>query len=432
MQKIACVFSFNPSSWVSCQKIVFNLHKAYEGLPQVAIQNFNYNAELHHSEVTTLGEKIFDYNPDIIVILDHKPHPLNLLKPLLKKYERITKKPRIIFHLFGDFTLYYEEWARLETQLEGFKVDFVVASPRQKNLIDKFLPSNLSSTVCPFPVRENEFTFNETVRSETRKEWKVKDDELIFVYTGRLSRQKRIHLLINTFVEVCKNNPQKKFKLYLYGQTDHLGDNFLGKWEVEGEYFRKIHKLYSSLPLEIKNRIEFKGHLPNKELKAVYNACDYLVNLSVHNDEDFGMSVAEAQNCGLPAILSDWGGLAGFTYPEIKEASSFVPVVFSKKNKIIFPIDVISAFQEKLDRKALTNSDRKKLGQLAQNKFGLTSATEIIQRMFQGDSNTFTKFSHFFRKVIKRRMFSHTPYLTVQKTIHSIYKEIYSSYVRDN
>jgi hypothetical protein len=76
MQKIACLFSFRESDWVSCQKIVFNLHKAYEALPGFKILNFDYNHESLNTDISKLVMELERERPDTIVILDHKPPAL--------------------------------------------------------------------------------------------------------------------------------------------------------------------------------------------------------------------------------------------------------------------------------------------------------------------------------------------------------------------
>jgi ATP-binding cassette subfamily B protein len=47
------------------------------------------------------------------------------------------------------------------------------------------------------------------------------------------------------------------------------------------------------------------------------------------------MSVAEAQATGLVSALTDWGGLASFYHPDLKEAVSFIPVKIGKRSKIV-------------------------------------------------------------------------------------------------
>lgn len=418
------------SSWVSCQKIVFNLHKAYQMNKKLDLLNFNYSVDQTPDEIINVAEKIVEANPEVILILDHKPHPLALLQVIIPLLEKEKQKPRFVFHVFGDFTLYYSHWDRLGSLLEGYSVDFIVASHRQKHLIDKFLPETTRSFVCPFPVDKNEFSFNEGVRKLQRKEWGLKEDELAFVFTGRLSRQKRTHTLLKAFTEFIEKTGTDKVHLYLYGNTDHIGDQFVGKWEMEGEYFRKINKIYKSLPLPVQKKIHFMGGVPNAELRGVYQGADMLVNLSVHNDEDYGMSVAEAQCSGMPSILTDWGGLASFEHKDLPGATRFIPVKIGTKSKLIDYTGVLQSFEEALQKGHFKN--RELIAQKAINRFGVEACSLIITNILNTEAPAFTKFSRFFDRVLERYSMTGTPYITETKNINNLYREIYSSYVRDH
>lgn len=429
MHKIACVFSFRESDWVSCQKIVFNLHKAYEGVTDVQIQNFDYGPEsVWGLKLLEMVKDIENYGPETIVILDHKPHPYHFLKILLKQYEK-KLKPRIVFHVFGDFTLYYKDWFDLGKLLKDFPVEFIVASDRQKILIDQFLTEPSTSRVCPFPVRTDDFYFDPAERGKQRKEWGRKDTDIVFTFTGRISRQKRTHLLLRAFDEALRTVNSKNCHLYIYGQPDHVGDNFLGVWENENEYFRKIHRIYMELPESTRSRIHLMGNVPNSELRAVYAGADYLVNLSVHNDEDFGMSVAEAQMTGLPSILTDWGGLASFGHEAYPEATKFIKVVLGMRSKVISKEETVEALIHAM--KTPVNFDRKKLVSLAREKFSVEAGTQYLSRILGEVAPTFNSFSEFHTAITKRMEFGKPVYMTKELKIHPIYRKLYSSYVRN-
>lgn len=430
MQKIACLFSFKMSSWVSCQKIVFNLHKAYELNPNISLTNFNYSTNQTYDEIIQTAKSLVAIRPDIITILDHKPHPLAILQVVKAELNKKKLRPKFIFHIFGDFTLYYSDWDKLNKVLQDFEVEFVVASERQKKLIDKFLISPTEARVCPFPVNEKEFHFEPELRLDQRKEWGLKEDELAFVFTGRLSRQKRIHIMLEAFSEFLISSKTKKAHLFLYGNTDHIGDQFLGVWETEGEYFRKINRIYKTLPKTVQENIHFMGSVPNRELKSVYQGADYLLNLSVHNDEDYGMSVAEALCSGLPAILTDWGGLASFELKNNPKGTQFIPVRIGKASKLIHYDYVVETLTTSLKNGAI--HDRSAISQEALNYFGINPASEIIEKILTTSSEPFTKFGPLFEKILSAISFTSTPYITDRKNINHLYREIYSAYVRDH
>lgn len=426
MQKIACIFSYQKSSWVSCQKIVFNLHKAYAGLKDTKLINFNLSPQSEAQDIYLLSKEIISSKPNTIVFLDHKPHPLPLIQFLVKNWDG-DKFPRIVFHIFGDFTLFYSQWEKVGELLKGKNVDFVVASERQKDLIDKFLSTEAPSQVCPFPVNEDEFFFRPELRENQRKEWGLKNDELACVFTGRFSRQKKTHTLLKAFAEAIESIKNPKTHLFLYGHADHIGDPFVGQWETEGEYFRTFYRIFKELPAETQKRIHFMGNVPNLELKAVYQAADLLVNLSVHNDEDFGMSVAEAQTSGLPALVTSWGGLASFTYPEYPEATTFIPVKIADHSKAISRKRVASFLSQFIQERK--EFDRKKISILALKKFGIKAAQQEINSILESGPHVFRGFSPFFEKVVTETQSSSTPYIDHKKQINHLYRELYSAYV---
>ena len=429
MQKIACIFSYKMSNWVSCQKIVFNLHKAYALNPDLELKNYNYALKQTAGEWLQTAQQIFADQPDTLVIMDHKPHPVHLLQILLPWYNDQPQKPRIIFHVFGDFTLNYPNWQRLAPLLKNFQVQFLVASKRQKKLFDKFLPEE-KADICPFPVDEKDFSYRPQLRSSQRMTWGLKENEIAFVFTGRLSQQKRIKTLITGFAQAWQQSSHKTAHLFLYGHTDDIGDPFLNKMAVEGEYFHTINMAYQSLPEEIKQRIHFMGAVPNEELKAVYQGADALVNLSVHNDEDFGMSVAEAQSSGLPVILTDWGGLADFDRPAYQDSVLFVSVRIGKRSKIISREETVNALLQMMNKE--TPFDREKIALMSQEHVGLESCSHALRKALSKEPATFTGFSPLLDFIGRETLLTNTPYMNLNNEINSLYRDIYSAYVRNH
>lgn len=425
MLKIACVYSFQESSWVSCQKIVKNLHLAYQQIPQSSLESFNYKNKMEDFEVIQLSEKISAYDPEVISFIDHKPHPFKLVKQLLKNLNPKTKR-KFIFHIFGDFTLYYLEWFQLFELLKGHEVKLLVASDRQKKLIDQFLLKN-QTEICPFPINPQEFHFSHDERAKVREKWNITDQDKIFVFTGRLSRQKRIKTLLNTFASEFTTEPHAH--LYLYGLADNIGEPFFGKTELDGEYFRNFYSYFKQLPKQLQDRIHFKGSLPNAELVSVYQACDVLVNFSVHNDEDFGMSVAEAQACGLPSILTDWGGLASFNHDSLVEAVSYIPVRIGKYSKIIDKKIAAAQMNLKFNQK-FGIEHRQELAKLAINKLSIGTISNLLTKIITDQFPIFAGGNSLIEKIVlaEKLMISPTIYIESNNQISNLYREIYAAY----
>ena len=429
MQKIACVFSFKESSWVSCQKIVFNLHKSYQACPNTKLENFNLSHDPFTSEqLEQLAKSIYEYSPNVISIMDHNPHPLGLIQKLSKLYQG-QQKPKIIFHIFGDFTIYYNQWEKLGLLLEGFSTEFLVASDRQKILVDKMLQKN-QCVVCPFPVEKSEFYPDANNRELQRKKWKISKDDVAFIFTGRLSRQKKIKSLITSFVQELHS--ESNAHLFIYGAQDNIGDPFTGIYDIEGEYFRSFYKTYKQFPLAIQERIHFMGPVPNAELLSAYQGADVFMNLSVHNDEDYGMSVAEAQFTGLPIGLTDWGGLASFYNPEIPESTSFIPVRIGKRFKQISLTGVRRVFRQYMNNPM--RDMRELIAEGAQKRFSVNHVSSIITKVLSKDSSEFAGFTELFFRASNASLISTTDpmYLNKMGHLNNLYRDIYSAYVRND
>ena len=70
-------------------------------------------------------------------------------------------------------------------------------------------------------------------------------------------------------------------------------------WNGWGDkkWFEKIKET------DLKNRIYFTGHIPDDDLKAIYNGAQALVYPSLY--EGFGLPIVEAMACGCPVICSN-------------------------------------------------------------------------------------------------------------------------------
>lgn len=113
---------------------------------------------------------------------------------------------------------------------------------------------------------------------------KIKKDTIDFIYTGRISKDKNIEFLIEVFIKLSEKH--KNIKL-----------NIVGK----GPDFKELKKKYDNLKI-----LNFTGKVEYENIPKMYRNADIFLFPSI--TDTFGMSVLEAQACGLPAIVSDKGG----------------------------------------------------------------------------------------------------------------------------
>jgi len=112
--------------------------------------------------------------------------------------------------------------------------------------------------------------------------------ELIIGYVGRIKKYKSVDHLLRAFAIVLKVLPEAK--LIIIGEGD-------GKPAFE----------QLSHELQINHATTFTGFLPSEEKVRLLNQMQIVVNTSAK--EGWGLTVTEANACGVPAVASDVPGL---------------------------------------------------------------------------------------------------------------------------
>jgi Glycosyl transferases group 1 len=69
-----------------------------------------------------------------------------------------------------------------------------------------------------------------------------------------------------------------------------------------------LEKMVAKLGID-QDKVRFVGHKERGELCDLYNIADLVINMTLHHDENFGLSQVEAMACGTPVIGTNWGGL---------------------------------------------------------------------------------------------------------------------------
>jgi glycosyltransferase involved in cell wall biosynthesis len=117
------------------------------------------------------------------------------------------------------------------------------------------------------------------------------DNKTKFLYTGRVSKEKNLHLLVRSYKKLA-------------GQSTHVFLTIVG----EGPYLKEMKAALRGFPCL------FTGYLDGEDLSAAYASSDVFVFPST--TDTFGNVVLEAQASGLPVIVTDQGGPSENMIPE--------------------------------------------------------------------------------------------------------------------
>jgi glycosyltransferase involved in cell wall biosynthesis len=314
-KKVAVLYAPGSAEWGSCHTIGQNLTAAYRlfgKLENVRVDFLKYQKDIPGPRLDAMARKILAGNYACLCFIEHSPLPLGLVKALMTA-SKGAELPPLIFHLYGDFTFYAPSFLSTIYLLRGQRLRLVCASPKQVGLVQSLVDAPAGAVgYCPFPVDTGRFQPNPRLRAAERKALGWEEDEFVLLYTGRLSLQKNITMLLKeTFRHLATRKDGKKVRVALAGAYDDLGAPFFGIYPAEEEYFFRTKKTLEALSPAL-GSVDLLGNLSANRLQRVYNAADAYMSLSLHHDEDYGMAPAEALACGLPCLLSDWGGFPAF------------------------------------------------------------------------------------------------------------------------
>lgn len=329
--KIAIVSRSAAIGWLSYSSIVRNLNESYRRALGGDATFFDYPRVEYRADLWDLARQLAASTPRRIVFLDQAPFQAVFLHALADAYGK-RPWPELVFHLDGDFSHRLREWLAVESMLRGKRCAFVCASARHAKLVARFLKvdTNDAFPVIPFPVDTSVFRADPRLRKNLRARLGIKAGDFAWLYAGRVTLQKNVHLLAERFARLLRHGQGRPRHLLLVGPADHLGANYFAEEYPLCFYERFVASLLENLPASARSRVHRINWADARDLAGYYNAADVLASLGLYHDEDYGMAVAEALACGTRALVTDWGGYAQFC-EEVSDAGALVPVALTGK-----------------------------------------------------------------------------------------------------
>ena len=142
-----------------------------------------------------------------------------------------------------------------------------------------------NGSACGVDLTKFDIAKKKEYRQEIRSRYGIPDDAFVFIFVGRIKRDKGINELLEAARKMAKDHP---FRFFILGpdESDEAVDKDLYSWSIADE------------------SIIYTGKVPDVE--KYLSAADCYVLPSYR--EGFGMSVIEAQAMGLPVIVTDIPG----------------------------------------------------------------------------------------------------------------------------
>tara|TARA_R110002049_G_scaffold307477_2_gene508059 strand:+ start:136 stop:1458 length:1323 start_codon:yes stop_codon:yes gene_type:complete len=430
--KLAIIVATNPSVWQSCRIITPNIDACYRSIAdqsngQVEIEYFNYYNSQSELDLINEVQRTFDWQPDTLIFMDHQPHPLKFLQ----YYKELQpKRCHFIFHVYGDFTLFTVDWTSTEKLIKKDQCQFIAASHKQVELISSFVENPKSVHYCPFPVDTRKFYFDQEKRGKARNDLCIDKDDFVFLYTGRLSPQKNTLGLIDSFEKAFKD--YEKPPLFLFaGAYDQLGTPFIGNYLAKNQYQSRVQLRLDNLPAKLKDRVHYVGSLEPEELSQYYLASDMFISLSLHNDEDYGMSPIEALLSGTKTILTDWAGYSSFALKD--KYCKLIPVKMQNHSLRYDNEIFIEELKNAVNDSKTSAKERSVIHKLYEKRFSIDSNVKTIEKIvFKGNK----KFSGFTLKLktmaalFRSNKYSPFSHPRIPLAYSSYYEDIYAPYYR--
>lgn len=137
---------------------------------------------------------------------------------------------------------------------------------------------------------------SEPLLREYMRRYKLDKAEFVIIFTGRLTAEKGIDILLKAVKDINRKN----IRVLVVGSFHYNEDE---KTDYQ-DYLRELSN-------EIIEQVTFTGYVPNDELPYLYNIADIAVLPSMW-DEPAGLTNLEAMACGLPVITTNSGGITEY------------------------------------------------------------------------------------------------------------------------
>lgn len=270
-----------------------------------------------------VGEILFHIEPDIVEVGSPfiLPKMINQLKQLLG-YKTVgffhSNIETSFFNVFNISSQKMSTFIRkyIHSNYQGFDV---ILSPSE--LTKKYLNSVGLTNVEVVRIGIDTEVFRPDDKVKQKIRWNIPDGKISVLYVGRFSKDKGIYDLVDV-IKTLDTLDEGRFFFHLVGA---------------GPEENRLRQLLNKDNFRITPYIESQ-----QELASVYNSADVFISCST--SDTYGISVLEAQACGVPVVA--------YTGTSFQELVLHKQLLASSKYEMI---KILSHFNDVYDRQQLYN-----------------------------------------------------------------------------
>jgi glycosyltransferase involved in cell wall biosynthesis len=273
--------------WASIERALSERH-------QVIGRPLEYFNSVRSGQRQEILKKLFD---SCDILLGH------IEEEVLEYREKTGKPISLIGMLFGELSRGGPGLRMLAKYLKT--TDILVGNCAADLEITRKFFGNAEIRLLPLAYDESAFyPIDSSRKKEVKASLGLTDRDKVLLYAGRVTLEKNVHTVLKHYSLLQALIPELHLVI--------AGNAWEGPFREVGVYTfgtaRTLQKLGRNLRFE-EGRVHVVGNLSHEALCDLYNVADVSINLTLHHDENFGLSQIESMACGTPVIGTKWGGL---------------------------------------------------------------------------------------------------------------------------
>lgn len=237
----------------------------------------------------------------------------------------------------------------------------------------------------PFGVKnETYYPLNDKEKHQSLREtWGFNSNDFVLVYTGRVTVEKNVQTTLGAVAELIRLGYPVKLVMVCRFEDVPFTEFGMHPIDLEG----KINTLIDTLG--ISENVTILGWQSAEELNEVFNASDAFINLTLHHDENFGLSQIEAMSAAVPVVGTAWGGLKDTI--ENFEGGFRINTWVSENGIRVDTPAVIDAVKRLIENKALREEQGRLGQQRSLKKFSyadyIVGVKQLVERALNSPTN---------------------------------------------